>query len=70
MPGKDARRTALIQVKIVALAPMPNANVNTTVRVKPGLLRSSRMLCRKSCQKVSMIRLFLLSTSHNLDSHF
>src|SRR5260370_857297 len=40
MPGKDARSTALIQVKIVALAPMPKANVNTTGRVKPGLLRS------------------------------
>src|SRR5258708_6579465 len=63
MPGKDASRTALIQVKIVALAPMPKANVATTTKVKPGLLSSVRRLYRKSCQKVSMIRLFLLSTS-------
>src|SRR6266853_4186092 len=63
MPGKDARRTALIQVKIVALAPMPKANVVTTTKVKPGFLNSVRRLYRKSCQKVSMIRLFLLSTS-------
>src|SRR5713226_7506928 len=54
MPGKDARRTALIQVKIVALAPMPNANVVTTTKAKPGLLNSVRRLYRKSCQKVSI----------------
>src|SRR5260370_26252451 len=63
MPGKDARRTALIQVKIVALAPMPKAKVVTTTKVKPGLLNRVRSLDRKSCQKVSTIRLFLLSTS-------
>src|SRR5713226_1908628 len=63
MPGKDARRTALIQVKIVALAPMARANVVTTTKVKPGLLKSVRRLYRKSCQKVSIIRLFLPSTS-------
>src|SRR6266446_95191 len=62
MPGKDAKRTALIQVKIVALAPMPKANVVTTTKVKPGFLSSVRRLYRKSCQKVSMIRLFPLST--------
>src|SRR5260370_1527734 len=63
MPGKDARRTDLIQGKIDALAPMHKANVVTTTKVKPGLLSSVRRLYRKSCQKVSMIRLFLLSTS-------
>src|SRR5258708_15217823 len=63
IPGKDARRTVLIQVKIVAFAPMPNANVVTTTNVKPGLLSSVRRLYRKSCQGVSMIRLFLLPTS-------
>src|SRR3989442_11244563 len=62
MPGKDARRTALIQVKIVVLAPIPKANVVTTTKVKAGLLNSVRRLYRKSCQKVSMICLFLLST--------
>src|SRR5260370_40239776 len=62
MPGKDARRTALIQVKIVALAPMPKAKVVTTTKVQPGLLNRVRRLYRKSCQKVSMIGLFLLST--------
>src|SRR5229473_8722346 len=41
---------------------MPKANVVTTTKVKPGLLKSVRRLYRKSCQKVSMIRLFLLST--------
>jgi len=49
-------------VKIVALAPMPKAKVVTTTKVKPGLLNSVRRLYRKSCQNVSMIRLFLLST--------
>src|SRR5260370_11187944 len=58
-----AKRTALIQVKIVALAPMPKANVVTTTKVKPGFLNSVLRPYRKSCQRVSMIRLFLLSTS-------
>src|SRR5260370_16798181 len=70
MPGKDARRTALIQVKIVALAPMPKANVVTTTNVKPGFLNSVRRLYRKSCQKVSMISLFLLSTPIDSASDF
>src|SRR5882672_5041166 len=65
MPGRDARRTALIQVKIVALAPMPKANVVTTTNVKAGLLNSVRRLYRKSCQKVSIIRQLLLSWAIN-----
>lgn len=36
------------------MAPMAKANVITTVRVKPGRLRSSRTLYRRSCQKVSI----------------
>src|SRR5260370_24286922 len=56
MPGKGARSTALIQVKMVALAPIPSAKVTTTVRVKPGRFSSVRRLYRKSCQKVSISR--------------
>src|SRR5260370_2745319 len=54
MPGKGARSTALIQAKMVALAPIPSAKVTTTVRVKPGRFNSVRRLYRKSCQKVSI----------------
>src|SRR5260370_4555418 len=55
MPGKFASRTALIQVKMVALAPMPRASVITTVSVKPGRFSSIRRLYRRSCQKVSIM---------------
>src|SRR6266849_6652312 len=55
MPGKGARSTALIQVKMVALAPIPSARVTTTVRVKPGRFSSVRTLYRRSCQKIPII---------------
>src|SRR5215472_1301864 len=54
MPGRGSKRTALIQVKMVAFAPIPKARVITTVRVKPGRFLSIRKLCRKSCQKISI----------------
>ena len=45
----------MIQVKIVAFAPMPKARVITTVRVKPGRFESILTLCRRSCQRVSIV---------------
>jgi hypothetical protein len=55
MPGKGASRTALIHAKIVALAPIPKANVITTVALKAGRFKSARMLYRRSRQKASIM---------------
>src|SRR5215469_17210290 len=40
---------------MVAFATMRKARVITTVSVKPGRFSSIRTLCRRSCQKVSII---------------
>src|SRR5216684_4430280 len=53
--NNSARRTALIQVNMVALAPIPSAKVTTTVRANPGRLSSVRTVYRRSCQKISII---------------
>lgn len=42
-------------LKIVVLAPMPSAKVNTTMTVKPGRLSSIRNANRMSC---SMLMVF------------
>ena len=39
-PGRGLRMTAFSQLKMVALAPMPKANVKAAARVKAGFLRS------------------------------
>jgi hypothetical protein len=41
-PGTGLRRVALIQLKMVLLAPMAKARVKTERRVKPRLWRSWR----------------------------
>jgi hypothetical protein len=49
---------------MAVLAAMPNANVNTTTRVKPGFLVSARTLARMLLTKFSIVR-FLLAIIHN-----
>ena len=48
-PGSGLSSTALIQLKIVVLAPMPSASVRIATAVKPGACRARRTANRTSC---------------------
>jgi len=46
--GRERSRPALITMKTVLFAPIPNANVSTVVTVNPGLFRNIRKPNRTS----------------------
>jgi hypothetical protein len=45
----------LTKLKIVVFAPMPNASVNTAIKLKPGFFMNIRAPKRKSFRKVLII---------------
>src|SRR5262245_55286089 len=51
--GRGLRRTALIAEKTALLAPMPNARVNTTVAVNPGVLSKVLTASRRDLEFAS-----------------
>src|SRR5437879_13895812 len=51
--GKGCSRIAFTTVKLAVFAPIPSASDNTATALKPGLLRTKRRHCRKSCQRGS-----------------
>src|SRR3990170_1758307 len=48
--------TPFTTVKIVVVAPIPSASAATAATVKPGLRRSARQACRRSCPRVLIVR--------------
>ena len=51
--GSGRSKTVLMAEKTAVLAPVPSARVKTTVRVKPGVRSSARMLYRMFRKKAS-----------------
>src|SRR5690242_5003749 len=54
MPGTGFSRHPLIQLKIVVLAPMPNASVRIVMHAYPGALARTRRVYFRSCAKVDI----------------
>src|SRR5580693_3104261 len=47
---------ASMALKMVVVAPIPSASENKATSVKPGLLRSMRMACRRSWNRISICK--------------